>query len=85
MTRDDIDWQLLDDEEFVKRAEQQIWFSAFANNNPRAPAHREADRASDEAKRRERPWLYQQAWNAAYRSCGYEPGDAEIEAAKEPE
>ncbi len=33
-----------DDEAFVKAAEMQIWLSAYANNNPRAPAHKEADK-----------------------------------------
>lgn len=80
-----IDWQSLDDEAFVKKAEMQIWLSAFASNNPSAPAHKEADYAYDEATRREKPWLYQRAWNAAYRSCGYEPSDSAIELAKGPE
>jgi hypothetical protein len=72
------------DEEFVSRAETQIWLSAFANNNPRAPAHKETDRAYDEAKRRGKLWLYKKAWNQAYRSAGYEPSASDIEGAKEP-
>jgi hypothetical protein len=80
-----INWQALDDEAFVDRAEQQIWLSAFASNNPRAPAHKEVDAAYDEAQRRERPWLYQRAYNAAFRSCGYTPSEAEIEQAKAPD
>ena len=79
-----INWQDLDDAELVARAEQQIWLSAFASNNPRAPAHQETDRAHDEAQRREKPWLYQRAWNKAYRSCGYEPSEEDLAAAKEP-
>lgn len=79
-----INWAALDDGDFVKRAEQQIWLSAFASNNPRAPAHKEADAAWFEAERRGKPWLYQRAWNAAYRSCGYEPSASEIERAQEP-
>ncbi|XAI95145.1 hypothetical protein [Microcystis phage Mwe-JY13] len=70
--RETIDWSLKSDEEFVKDAEMQIWLSAYANNNPRAPAHEEVDKAYDEAKRREKPWLYKRAWNQAYQSCGYE-------------
>ena len=85
MKHEPIDWQAMDDETFIKRAETQIWLSAFANNNPRAPAHKEADAASDEAKRRGKPWLYQRAWNAAYRSCGYEPSEDDVERAKAPE
>lgn len=79
-----IDWTSKTDEEFVKDAETQIWFSAFAANNPRAPAHKETDAAWAEAKNRGKLWLYQRAWNKAYLSCGYQPSDSEIEAAKEP-
>ena len=77
-----IDWQEMNDDQFVERAETQIWLSAFASNNPRAPAHKEVDAAYDEARRREKPWLYQQAWNRAYRSCGYKPSEHEIELAR---
>lgn len=80
--RKPIDWQFMSEEDFLQRAEQQIWLSAFASNNPRAAAHVEADRAYDEAKRREKPWLYQQAWNAAYRSCGYQPSESDLAAAR---
>ena len=79
-----IDWPSLSDEDFVSKAEMQIWLSAFANNNPHAPAHKEADNAYDEAKRREKPWLYQRAYNAAVKSCGYDVSDRDIENAKEP-
>jgi hypothetical protein len=83
-----IDWKSLDDAQFVEKAEHQIWLSAFAANNPRAPAHRESDHAYDEAKRREKPWLYQRAWNKAYRSAGYVPSASDIARAlphSEPE
>ena len=82
MKREPIDWRSKTDDEFIKEAETQIWLSAFASSNPRAPAHDEADRAHDEANRREKPWLYQRAWNSAYASCGYQPSAADIEAAK---
>ena len=72
------------DDELVKAAENEVWFSAFAANNPRAPAHWMVDMVSDEAQRREKPWLYQQGWNKAYRLCGYEPGESDIERAKPP-
>lgn len=72
------DWPNMTDEAFLEKAEQQIWLSAFANNNPRAPAHKEADNAYAEAQRRGKPWLYCKAWNAAYRSCGYEPSEHDI-------
>lgn len=84
MNHKPIDWQSFSDDEFVKKAEQQIWFSAFANNNPRAPAHKEADAAYDEAKRRGKLWLYQRAYNGACASCGFPPSEEEIERAKEP-
>lgn len=76
--RDAIDWEALSDDEFVAKAEMQIWLSAFANNNPRAPAHKETDNAFDEARRREKPWLYQKAYNKAVTSCGYRVSDADI-------
>jgi len=79
-----FDWPTMTDEEYLKAAEMQLWLSAFAANNPRAPAHKHADEAYDEAQRREKPWLYQRAWNASYRSAGYEPSEREIELAKEP-
>ena len=85
MKRTPINWASKTDDELVSEAETQIWLSAFANNNPRAPAHREANRASEEARMRGKPWLYQRAWNAAYRSCGHRPSDADIAAALEPE
>lgn len=74
-----IDWSSKDDDVFVKDAETQIWLSAFANNNPRAPAHVEADAAYDEAIRRSKPWLYQRAYNKAYRSCGFTPSERETD------
>lgn len=79
MTRDRIDWTSKDDDTFVKDAETQIWLSAFANNNPLAPAHVEADAAYEEARNRSKPWLYQRAYNKAYRSCGFTPSEREIE------
>ena len=79
-----IDWQSLSDDEFVTQAERQIWLSAFANNNPRAPAHAEADAAYDEAKRRGKSWLYQRAWNRTAASQGFDLSAADLDAAKEP-
>lgn len=81
---DAFNWHDMPDDKFVRLAETQIWLSAFAANNPRAPAHKQADAACDEARRRGKPWLYQRAWNAAYRSAGHEPSDAQIEAAEDP-
>lgn len=78
-----IDWQNLTDDEFITKAEIQIWLSAFANNNPRAPAHEEADKAYVEAQRREKPWLYTKAYNSAYVSCGFSLSDDDRERATE--
>jgi hypothetical protein len=77
-----IDWAALSDDELVRRAETQIWLSAFASNNPRAPAHHEADAAHDEAERRGKPYLYQRAWNKAAKSCGHEVSANDLERAK---
>lgn len=82
--REPIDWSSMSDDTFLAKAEQQIWLSAFAANNPRSPAHDETSRAYAEAKRREKPWLYARAWNAAYTSCGYELSEHDREAAREP-
>lgn len=79
-----INWDALTDDDFVSKAEQQIWLSAFASNNHRAPAHKEADAAYDEAKQREKPWLYQRAWNKAYASCGHRVSEHDLTAAQEP-
>lgn len=56
---------LLDDNEFVKEAENRIWFSAYASNNPRSDYHWQADLCYDEAERRGKPELYARAWNRA--------------------
>jgi hypothetical protein len=83
MKHQPIDWASKSDEDFVKTAEMQIWLSAFANNNPRAPAHAEADAAYDEATARNKKWLYQKAYNDAVASCGYPISDRDREAATE--
>lgn len=75
MKREKIDWQNLADDEYVERAEMNIWLSSYAANNPSSPAHDEADKAYNEAARREKPWLYQRAWNKAYASAGYPVSD----------
>jgi hypothetical protein len=75
---------LMDDADFVKEVEEKCWLSAFAANNPRSAYHGQVDACYDEAKRREKPWLYQRGWNAAYRSEGYQPSESDIKAAMEP-
>ena len=51
----------LTDEKFIKEAEDRIWLSAYAGNNPRSDYHWQADACYDEAKRRGKPELYSQA------------------------
>ena len=74
----------MDDADFVKQAETQIWLSAFASNNSRAPAHWKVDVCYDEAGRRKQPHLYQRAYNRAYVSCGYELSESDKAAARDP-
>lgn len=64
----------LNDEEFVKQAEQCIWLSAYANNNPRSDYHWMADACYDEAKRRENLKLYRKAYHQACKSAGHRSG-----------
>lgn len=49
------------DEAFLRIAEEYIWLSAYANNNPRSDYHWMCDACYDEAKRRGKPELYDQA------------------------
>lgn len=58
----------LDEAGFLKEAEQKIWLSAFANNNPRSDYHWHADACYDEAARRGKPELYRAAFDAAVKS-----------------
>lgn len=51
--------------EFLKEAEQYIWLSAYAHNNPRSAYHAMADLCYDEAVNRGDPGLYQRAWDRA--------------------
>jgi hypothetical protein len=54
-----------DEEQYLQTAEEYIWLSAYANNNPRSDYHWKADACYDEAKRRGRPELYGKAWKQA--------------------
>lgn len=72
----------LTDQEFVEEVGNKCWLSAFAANNPRSKYHAEADACYSEAQRRGKPWLYQQGWNSAYRSSGYEPSEQDLAAAR---
>ena len=53
------------DEDFVKIAEESIWLSAYASNNPRSDFHWQADACHDEAIRRGNEDLYKRAWKKA--------------------
>lgn len=66
-----INWHELNDEDFVDKAEMQIWLSAFASNNPRAPAHKEVDSCWRYASDNGKEHLYKKAWDEAYKSAGY--------------
>jgi hypothetical protein len=59
-----------DDLEFLRIAEQYIWLSAYASNNSRSDYHWVADSCYDEAARREKPELYEKAYDRAVKSCG---------------
>lgn len=53
------------DEEYLKIAEDAIWLSAYANNNPHSDYHWQADACWDDARRRGDPGLYTRAWEKA--------------------
>ncbi|MET3924550.1 hypothetical protein [Devosia sp. 2618] len=74
----------LTDEAFVAECSDMCWLSAFAGNNPTSKYHCQVDLCYDEAKRREKPWLYQRGWNQSYRLAGHTPTEADELAAKEP-
>lgn len=59
----------MDDDAFLKDAEQKIWLSAYANNNPRSDYHWQADACYLEAQRREKPQLYRKAYARAFLSA----------------
>lgn len=54
-----------DQAEYLRIAEERIWLSAYASNNPRSDYHWQADACYDEAKRRGEPELYRRAWERA--------------------
>lgn len=70
--------QSMGDDEFVDEVESKVWLSAFAANNGRSKHHAQCDATYDEARRREKLWLYQRGWNAAYVSCGYHLDTSDI-------
>lgn len=54
-----------DEQQYLQTAEEYIWLSAYASNNPRSDYHWKADACYDEAKRRGKPELYELAWRRA--------------------
>jgi len=58
----------MDETAFLRAAEQAIWLSAYASNNPRSDYHWQADACYADAVRREKPELYSQAHVAASNS-----------------
>lgn len=52
----------LNEAAFLKEAQDRIWLSAYAGNNPRSDYHWQADACYDEAQRRGKPELYRSAW-----------------------
>jgi hypothetical protein len=56
---------LATDEGYLDIAEEYIWLSAYANNNPRSDYHWMCDACYAEAKRRGKPELYDQAHKKA--------------------
>jgi hypothetical protein len=54
-----------DESAFIYLAEQRIWLSAYASNNPRSDYHWQADACYDEANRRGKIELYRKAWEQA--------------------
>lgn len=59
-----------DDRQFIQTAEDRIWLSAYASNNPRSDYHWQADACYDEAQRRGNPALYTCAYDQARASAG---------------
>lgn len=55
----------LTDDEFTTRAENAIWLSAYAANNPNSDFHWHADLCYYEALRRGKAELYDLAWKRA--------------------
>jgi hypothetical protein len=70
------------DDDLLNEVESKVWLSGYAANNPRSEYHGQCDATYDEAKRREKVWLYQRGWNAAFRSAGHTPTERDIEAAQ---
>ena len=53
----------MSDEALFEEAKDKIWLSAYANNNPRSDYHWHADACRDECKSRNKPDIYQRAYD----------------------
>lgn len=73
----------MDDDALIAETSNKVWLSGYAANNPRSDYHWHVDALYDEAKRRQKPWLYQRGWNKAYRLAGYEPSEHDLARAEE--
>jgi hypothetical protein len=62
--------ETMTDADLQARAEQMIWLSAFAGNNPRSCYHWQADACYDEADRRGKPEIYELAYKNVARAEG---------------
>lgn len=58
------------EDELRKAADQYIWLSAYANNNPRSAYHPMCDATHDECKRRGRVDIYKDAHATLVRQAG---------------
>jgi hypothetical protein len=60
----------MDEAAYLKAAEQVIWLSAYANNNPKSDYHWQATACYKEAERRGDKALYTRAYEQARKSAG---------------
>lgn len=58
----------LSDDDLFRLCKDFIWFSAYANNNPRSDYHFMCDACYEECKRREKPDIYNRAYTKITRS-----------------
>jgi len=60
---------VMTDDDLLKEAEQKIWLSTYANNNPISCYHWQVDAIYAEVMRRNKPELYDRAYKRAMASC----------------
>lgn len=60
----------MDDAALLKAANEFIWLSAYAANNPRSAYHPMCDAVYDECQRRDRPDIYSTAHATQVRQAG---------------